>query len=61
MLIMNAVPLCRHELPPAVPKPEQPGAGVGPAFSDDVMNTGADLDEHPGSALERQLGQHGVA
>lgn len=48
-----------HELPPAVPPPQQRGAGVGPAFSDDV-NTGADVDEHPGSALERELGQHGM-
>jgi mitogen-activated protein kinase 7 len=33
---------------------QQPGAGVGPAFSDDV-NTAKDSDEHPGSALEREL------
>ena len=47
-----------HELPPAVPPPQQQGAGVGPAFSNDV-NTGPDVDEPPGSALERELGQHG--
>ena len=44
----------RHELPPVPAATEAPGAGVGPAFSDDV-NTGKDLEEHPGSALEREL------
>ena len=44
----------RPELPSAVPPVTQPGAGVGPAFSDDV-NTGKDSEEHPGSALEREL------
>lgn len=44
----------RHELPPAPAPPAEMGAGVGPAFSDDV-NTGKDLEEHPGSALEREL------
>jgi hypothetical protein len=45
----------RPELPPVTPSvAQQPGAGVGPAFSDDV-NTGKDSDEHPGSALEREL------
>jgi mitogen-activated protein kinase 7 len=45
-----------QQLPPA-PVPtaaEQPGAGVGPAFSTDV-NTAKDSEEHPGSALDRQL------
>ncbi len=51
---------CSHDLPPAVPPPKQQGAGVGPAFSEDDVNTGADVDEHPGSALERELGEHGL-
>ncbi|KAK4687866.1 hypothetical protein P7C73_g2248, partial [Tremellales sp. Uapishka_1] len=45
-----------HELPPAPPAPAAPGVGVGPAFSGESGNPGIDLDEHPGSALERQLG-----
>jgi len=47
--------IIRPELPPVAPAvAQQPGAGVGPAFSEDV-NTGKDSDEHPGSALEREL------
>ncbi|ORX35564.1 mitogen-activated protein kinase 1 [Kockovaella imperatae] len=45
-----------HELPPVPAASQQPGAGIGPAYSDDP-NVGADVDEHPSSALERQLGQ----
>ncbi|WWD16954.1 hypothetical protein CI109_101386 [Kwoniella shandongensis] len=48
-----------HELPPAPPPPSEPGAGVGPAFSDTV-NEGPEREEHPSSALERQLGQHRI-
>ena len=44
----------RHELPPAPAPPAEMGVGVGPAFSDDV-NTAKDKEEHPGSALEREL------
>ncbi|WVR06720.1 hypothetical protein IAU60_003752 [Kwoniella sp. DSM 27419] len=50
-----------HELPPApAPAAAGPPAGVGPAFSGDAsegVNHGDDVEEHPGSALERQLGQ----
>ena len=45
----------RHDLPPAPPPPEHYGAGTGPAYSD-AVNTDQDVHEHPGSALERQLG-----
>ncbi|KAK8864730.1 hypothetical protein IAR55_001986 [Kwoniella newhampshirensis] len=48
-----------HELPPAPPPPSEPGAGVGPAFSDTV-NEGPEREEHPSSALERQLEQHRI-
>lgn len=48
-----------HELPPAPAASQEPGAGQGPAFSE-TINYQADKDEHPGSALERQLG-HSVA
>lgn len=44
-----------HELPPAPPAPREPGAGQGPAFSE-TINYQEDKEEHPGSALERQLG-----
>ncbi|KAI9639101.1 kinase-like domain-containing protein [Dioszegia hungarica] len=50
------VPPRGHDLPPAPPPPQQPHAGVGPAFGDEDVNTGADALEHPGSALERELG-----
>jgi mitogen-activated protein kinase 7 len=43
-----------HELPPAPQPVAQLGAGVGPAFNADT-NTAADKNEHPNSALERQL------
>jgi len=43
-----------HELPPAPAVVAEPGAGVGPAFNDEV-NAAQDKDEHPNSALERQL------
>ena len=48
-----------HELPPAPQPPAAAGAGVGPAFSAPAqeVNQGADVEEHPGSALERQLQQ----
>lgn len=43
-----------HELPPAPPAPQHPGAGVGPAFHERANSEG-DMEEHPGSALEKQL------
>lgn len=43
-----------HELPPAPAPPQSTGAGVGPAFSESA-NTTQDKDEHPNSALEREL------
>lgn len=47
-----------HELPPAPAPPQGSGAGVGPAFSE-TPNETEDKDEHPNSALERELGgQH---
>lgn len=45
---------CSHELPPAPPAPQHPGAGVGPAFHERANSEG-DMEEHPGSALEKQL------
>ncbi|GFZ46933.1 mitogen-activated protein kinase [Saitozyma sp. JCM 24511] len=45
-----------HELPPAPPASQEIGAGVGPAFSE-AVNEASDVDEHPGSALERELGE----
>jgi mitogen-activated protein kinase 7 len=48
-----------HDLPKAPAPPQQPGAGVGPAFNE-VANNAVDKEEHPSSALEREL-QHGVA
>lgn len=47
----------RHELPPAPAPPAQNGAGVGPAFSEDDVVTGTEVEEHPGSALDRELVQ----
>ncbi|OCF31986.1 CMGC/MAPK protein kinase [Kwoniella heveanensis CBS 569] len=53
-----------HELPPVPnPDPSASGVGVGPAFSGDAsegVNKGDDVEEHPSSALERQLGQHRI-
>lgn len=43
-----------HELPPAPEAVKEPGAGVGPAFNAQ-SNDGRDKEEHPNSALERQL------
>lgn len=55
----------QHELPPAppVPVPQQPGAGVGPAYGEgeDSLNRAGDVDEHPGSALERELERTRIA
>ncbi|TYJ52109.1 hypothetical protein B9479_007289 [Cryptococcus floricola] len=45
-----------HELPPAPVANHHTGAGVGPAFHE-TANEGADSEEHPGSALEKQLEQ----
>ena len=45
------------DLPPAPPQPQDQAAGVGPAFSSD-MNNGPDVEEHPGNALDRELGEH---
>jgi hypothetical protein len=54
MVIAHICP--SHELPPAPPASQQIGAGVGPAFSE-AVNEASDVDEHPGSALERELGE----
>lgn len=45
-----------HDLPPAPPAPAAPHVG-GPGYSEDTLNKAADVEEHPGSALERELGQ----
>jgi mitogen-activated protein kinase 7 len=51
-----------HELPPA-PAPTanaQPGAGIGPAYSEELTRVEGE-DEEPSSALERQLDQQKIA
>ncbi|WRT68130.1 uncharacterized protein IL334_005105 [Kwoniella shivajii] len=50
-------------LPQAMQASSEPGAGVGPAFSGEGaegVNHSDDVEEHPGSALERQLDQHRI-
>ncbi|WWC69827.1 uncharacterized protein I206_103770 [Kwoniella pini CBS 10737] len=50
-------------LPQAMQASHQPGAGVGPAYADtnaEPRVEGADQEEHPSSALERQLDQHRI-
>ncbi|GMK59706.1 hypothetical protein CspeluHIS016_0803120 [Cutaneotrichosporon spelunceum] len=51
---MSQPPAAAHDLPPAPAPPQSNGAGVGPAFSE-TANTTQDKDEHPNSALEREL------
>lgn len=51
----------RHELPPVPHASQQPGAGVGPAYGEDSLNRAGDADEHPGSALERELQRTRIA
>ncbi|BEJ01239.1 hypothetical protein CcaverHIS631_0510960 [Cutaneotrichosporon cavernicola] len=47
-------PAPHHALPAAPAAPQTDGAGVGPAFSE-TANMNQDRDEHPNSALEREL------
>ena len=49
-----------HELPPAPSGREQPGAGMGPAYSEELTEE-VSAQEEPSSALERQLDQHRIA
>jgi len=49
-----------HELPPAPSGQQQPGAGMGPAYSEELTEE-VGVDEEPHSALERQLGQQQIA
>jgi mitogen-activated protein kinase 7 len=49
-----------HELPPAPSAQQQPGAGMGPAYSEELTEE-VGAEEEPHSALERQLGQHRIA
>jgi len=49
-----------QELPPAPSGQQQPGAGMGPAYSEELTEE-VEAEEEPSSALERQLGQHRIA
>ncbi|OCF60822.1 CMGC/MAPK protein kinase [Kwoniella mangroviensis CBS 10435] len=50
-------------LPQAMQAMNEPGAGVGPGYAgqdSEELNKGDDIEEHPSSALERQLNQHRI-
>ncbi|WVW84330.1 hypothetical protein I302_106364 [Kwoniella bestiolae CBS 10118] len=59
----HPAPTQSHTLPQATQASHEPGAGVGPGFAGqgaEVVNNSDDIEEHPGSALERQLNQHRI-